>query len=713
MKILKKDGRLVSLDIGQIRKQNIPATKGLNILPEELEINAKISFKDGMTTVDIQNIFIQTALNSVEVDKPDGEYVAGRLSLYAMYHDVKRLYFKKKVNGCAYENITFDKYIEFNKDNLSYATDNSIFDFKELNKSIKSENDLKFKYLAVKTLSERYLIKVDGKITELPQHMLMSISCFLAQKEKDPMFWAVKFYNILTNLKFFPGTPTVSNGRTKNGNCFSCAVGSAPDDLIGIFDSYKTIAVGSKYGTGWGFDWTKSRANGGVIQNVKGAAHGPIPFIKIINDISIAVDQLSVRLGAINVSMESWHKDIIDFINLKKNGGEDKRIAKELFISISCSDLFMERVISNSDFTLFDPYDVKDLPDIYGDEFKERYLSYEQGFINGTMDFTNEPEIINAKTLWKKIQNMAYEVGFPFITFKDTANRNFFDKHDIVESLLNDLGIIRSGNLCQEYLSPIKDDEVTVCNLGSINLAAVENEKDLRNTIYIAMRMLDNVTDVTTYKIPNSEKTQKIRRSVGLGICGEGEVIANAKMMYGSEEHLTWVNKTYAFIAKHRDEASIELGKEKGACIYSKKGYRNLHRGAIAPTSSISILMGTTAAHEAVFDKAWTEENKLGNFKVIAPGLNIDNYQYYVSQYDVNQIDAVKITAARQKYFDMGQSHVFYFRPETTTGKMVFDAYIEAWKSGVITVYYIRTESLKENSVRDRESEITCFGCGG
>ena len=270
---------------------------------------------------------------------------------------------------------------------------------------------------------------------------------------------------------------------------------------------------------------------------------------------------------------------------------------------------------------------------------------------------------------------------------------------------------ILTGN-CQEYYSPIKDKEITLCNLGSINLAKIKDKDDLESTVNASVRLLDNVIDVSTYLIPNSEKTQKIRRSIGLGTCGEGEVLANKKIICGTDKHIDWINETYGFIKKTADNYSKLLGSKKGACIYSGQGYRNFHRMCIAPTSAISIIMGTTASHEGAFDKEWIEENKLGSHRVLAPNLTKENFDYYKSPYDINQIDVMRASAVRQKYLDMGQSNNLYFRPEETTGKDVFDTYIYAWKSGIISIYYVRSESLKYRN-ETKNKNIICDGCEG
>jgi len=424
---------------------------------------------------------------------------------------------------------------------------------------------------------------------------------------------------------------------------------------------------------------------------------------------------ITSRLAAINTTMETWHLDIEDFIDLKRNGGEDKRRAKELFISVSCSDLFMNRVENNEYFTLFDPYDVPELTETYGKEFENHYLRYESMVKEQPEYFTNTPKIIKAKDLWKKMQAMYWDTGMPFIFFKDNANRTKEEEWDY-----EDVGLIRSGNLCQEYLSPIKNDEITLCNLGSINLGRFDfttdkSHKHFTDVTYSMFEFLDAITDVTTYKIPGSENVQIGRRSVGLGLAGEAELVAKKGIKYGSDEHISFIEALYSRFKNITDNCSLDLAHNLSEpCEYSKKGFKNLHRRCIAPTSSISIIMDTTPSVEPIFDRVWIEENKLGKFKVVVPSLSPETWQFYQNAYDIDQKALIIATATRQKYIDMGISHNIYFRPETTTGKEVFDTLMYAWKQGLKTTYYMRTKSQKmEVEVRDRDSEVACVGCAG
>lgn len=706
MKIRKRSGKLSNLDVSNIRKQTIPATDGLKADYETLELNANISFTDGMTTEDIQKIYILSALNLIDVDKPDYVFVAARLNLYDLYHTVRRTYKLPKLKGDIYKQISLSDYLEFNKNELSYAEKKDLFDLDRLNESIDSRRDLLFTYNASETLISRYLLRVNGKVTELPQHFMMSVAMFISQNETNPTDVAIELYEEMSLLHFLLATPTLANGRTKNGNCFSCAIGSMPDDLDGIFDSYKEMATGSKYGSGWGYDVTRIRALGGTIQGVRDVANGIVPPMKIVNDIANYVDQLGVRPGAIAVYIESWHKDIIDYLDMKKNSGDEKRRTKELFIAVSCSDLFMNRVKNNEMFTMFDPYDVPELTEIWGKEFEDKYNEYESKFLDGSNIFVNKPVQMNAKDLWKKIQRLYWETGMPFLFFKDNVNK----AHENPEE-----GIIRSSNLCAEIFQPTDYDRTALCNLGSLNLAKVNTLEQLEKTIRIAHRALDNVIDVTSYPIPGTEKVQKHTRAVGLGVCGEGELIANKQIIYGSEAHEVYLEELYGNIARISDKASEELAIERGPWKEGKK-FRNAYRRANAPTSTISILMGTTAMHEGSFDKVWIEENKLGNVKMTAPGINPDNFPFYISPYDADPFGSVRCNAVRTKNTDQGTSYNIYFRPGTS-GKTVYDFIMLAWELGFKSTYYLRSKGIKVkddselNELQVKTNKISCVGC--
>lgn len=698
MLVKKRDNTLEPLDITNIRKQTMPAVDGLrNISFEEIELTASISFVDGILSSDIQEALINATKSMIDVDRPDATFAAARLRLYSLYHTTKRAYGKEKQRGQVYDAVTLSDYLDLNKEVLSY--DASIFDVERLNAHINPEHDKLLTSISIETLMSRYLIQKAGTIVELPQHMFMSLAMFLAQKEKDPNGWAIRFYDVFADLLALPGTPTLSNGRIKGRSCFSCFVGSTADDIESIFDTYKEQGLISKGGGGIGWDWTRIRAKGGVIQDIFNAAGGVVPWMKIENDIAIAVDQLGTRKGAINVYIETWHKDILDFLDLKKSSGEERRRAEDLFISVSESDLFMQRVENNEMFTLFDPYDVPQLAETFDGDFIDLYVKYEQEFLNGTRTFTNEPVQINAKDLMKKIISYYWERGQPFHYFKDTVNRDHRHPEE---------GIIRSSNLCTEILQPTDEFRTIVCNLASINLSKVNTKEKFAEVVPVVIRALDNVIDISSYPTEKSRQTHAHTRSIGLGIMGEAQLIAENHIMYGSEEHKKYIDELYYNLEQAALQASQDLAVEKGPWKVGKDK-RNAYIMAIAPTSSIALIAGTTATHEPVFNRKWEEESMLGVSTVTAPNISPDTYEYYISAYDVDPKDMIDLTAIRQKYVDQAISHNMYFRPEQTTGAMVYEAIMYAWKKGLKTLYYLRSKSIKK--VIKQSDLVACSGC--
>ncbi|MCD6435604.1 MAG: hypothetical protein J7L15_04385, partial [Clostridiales bacterium] len=462
----------------------------------------------------------------------------------------------------------------------------------------------------------------------------------------------------------------------------------------------------SKLGGGIGWDWTRARALGAPVQNVPNASGGIVPWLKIENDIAIAVDQLGTRAGAINCSVEIWHKDFPDFLDMKKTSGEERRRAEDLFLTASIPDLFMQRCELDANWTLFDSYDTKSLPkplyDIWGKEFEDAYVSLEIALEEDPEYFKNKPIVIKARDLMKKLITYYFERGMPFITFKDTVNRG----HNNPE-----LGIIRSGNLCQEFFNPVDEHEIAVCNLASINLSKVNTKEDMQRVIPTIVRMLDNVIDLSSYPVQKAKDTQLRRRSIGLGVCGEAELIANKQIHYGESEHLEFIDELYLNMKEITDTASYTLGQERGGWKTKKYGDRNAYKMCIAPTSSIAIIMGTTSSCEPVFAKKWFEENMDGNIPFTAPGISPDNYEYYTPAYDVDQIKMTKATGIRQKHFDMGISHNIFLRPENISIGKVYKIIHSAWKEGMKSLYYLRSESAKVEEIKD--NNVSCFGCSG
>ncbi len=454
--IQKRNGRKEILDITKIQKHTIAATEGLDgVSQSELEIDAQIKFINGMSSSDIQDALIKTAVEKIDIDVPNWTFVASRLFLYDLYHRAGKA--THGIKGEAYSHL--QEYIKNGQKEGRIIPELEVgYDLDDLHDAIVPERDKLFSYLGIKTLNDRYLLKNSkGEPIELPQQMFMGIAMFLAQNESDKQEKAKQFYNVISQFEVMLATPTLSNARTNRHQLSSCYIGSSPDNIEGIFDGYKEMGLLSKFGGGIGWDWNSIRALGGVIDNHKSAAGGVVPFLKITNDIALAVDQLGTRKGAIAVYLEPWHMDIVDFIDLKKNSGEERRRAHDLFPALWISDLFMERVLADSHWTLFDPYEVKDLSTLSGKEFTAKYEAYE-------LDETITKNQIKAKDLWKKILTSYFESGSPFLCFKDNANRANPNSHS---------GFIRSSNLCTEIFQNTEPNYYKVrieFDDGSVNL---------------------------------------------------------------------------------------------------------------------------------------------------------------------------------------------------------------------------------------------------
>jgi len=785
--IIKRNGRSEPLDITKIQKYTAASVKGLaGVSQSELEVDAQIMFRDGITSKEIQQALIKTAVDKIDIDAPNWTFVASRLFLYNLYHSVNHFTGYCKMSEYFKRGESEGRLLLGLKE---------MYDLDDLDAYIKPERDLQFNYLGIKTLYDRYLIKDrDANPIELPQHMFMGIAMFLAQREgEQKQEWAKKFYDMISTFEVMLATPTLSNARTPRHQLSSCYIGSTPDNIEGIFDAYQEMAMLSKFGGGIGWDWSQVRSIGSYIDGHKNAAGGTVPFLKITNDVAIAVDQLGTRKGAIAVYLEPWHMDIQDFLDLKKNSGEERRRAHDLFPSLWINDLFMKRVQEDAMWTLFDPYQTKELTVIYGEEFEKRYMELEQ-------DDDIVKEKIKAKDLWKKILTSYFESGSPFLCFKDNANRANPNDH---------YGVIRSSNLCTEifqntnpntYKIKLKfeegdfisydedemvkvdsgitkpankvtaldaidgrqifivekekiDGDTAVCNLASVNLSRINTKEDIERIVPIAIRALDNVIDLNFYPVEKVKRTNLKSRSIGLGVMGEAEMLACQGIAWGTQEHFDKIDEVMEAVSYNAISSSSILAQEKGsypmfegskwskgimpmdhanaevinlvdrgglfASTYDwdelkarvkKEGMRNGYLMAIAPTSSISILTGTTQAIEPVYKRKWFEENLSGLIPVVAPKLSPDTWSYYTPAYDLNQTILIKAAAIRQKWLDQGQSLNIFITLDKASGKYLNEIYMLAWKLGLKSTYYLRSQSPEaSNDVEDRSME--CVGC--
>jgi ribonucleoside-diphosphate reductase alpha chain len=723
MNVIKRNGSVVALDISQVRKQTIPATKGLERTnAEELEEFLEVLLRDNITTTEIQNTLIKSAVNKISPSTPNYTYVAARLESYDLYHRIKRLY-NVVSSGDVYKLVPLSLYLSEQThihDGFSYKY--SADDIEYFNSFIVAERDELFTHPGFVTMRDRYLLKNPDIINEhmknkdkskeltsdvlkeatveLPQHMFMRVAMSLMQNERDHKLrrgYVTEAYEYLSNLELIMSTPINSNAARKNGGLISCLLGHVPDSLEGIMDLLKEVAIGSKIGSGWGLDLSKIRSLGSKIQNMHNIAGGKIPFMKIFNDVAIAVDQLGVRPGAIAVTIESWDIDIFDFIETQKKNGDERRRAVDLFIAVSYSDLFMEREASDGTWTLFDPYDVPELTDLYGIEFKEKYEEYEIKFEANPEDFNPNTVVVKARDVFRAHVTTYYNTGNPFVVYKD--NVNYAHKH-------KDLGIIRASNLCQEVLQPTSPEETAVCNLASFNVARYTTKERLEKVIMIGMRCLDNAIDLTLYPSEKSERTQKKRRSTGMGMLGDAEYLANNKM-FGSEEHINVITDITKSISEACQKASKEFAKEKGSCII--EGERFSYHMAIAPNSTSGVFAGTTNSGEPVYNVVWKENTNLGTCFFTAPNLNSENLEYYKNAYEIPVEKQIDVVAAKQKYVDMGISFNIYLDPNNLKASRIVEILRYAWQKGLKTAYYFRSQPPKEEEVKI--SKIACVGC--
>ena len=613
-------------------------------------------------------------------------------------------------------------------------------DLEQLAAYMKPERTRLFKHPGLDLLASRYLIRTgDGRLMERVQEMFMGIAMHLAVPEQDRVHWAKQFYDIFSRLEVTMATPTMSNARKPFHQMSSCFIDTVEDSLTGIYKSIDNFARVSKHGGGMGLYMGKVRATGSDIRGFKGAAGGVIRWIRLVNDTAIAVDQLGVRAGAAAVYLDLWHRDIPEFLQLRTNNGDDRMKAHDIFPALCVPDLFWRLAASNldADWYLMDPHQIStvkgwNLEDSYGAEWERRYW-----------ECVNDPAIdkrvLSVKELVRLIIKSLVETGTPFVFNRDTVNEANPNSHQ---------GMIYASNLCTEIaqnMSAMHEQEpeiveidgetvvvtrtipgdFVVCNLASLSLGHidVDNDDELSRVVSTVMRALDNVIDLNYYALPYARLTSQQLRPVGLGTSGYQHLLAKKHIRFESEEHLAYMDALYERINWHALKASSEIAREKGAyqgfrgseydtgTYFEKRDYvsekwqtlkqeirenglRNGYLLAIAPTSSTSILAGTTAAVDPVLKKFFLEEKKGSMLTRVAPDLNDETFWYYKNAHHIDQNWIVDAAAIRQRHIDQAQSVNLYVTPEFTFRK-ILDLYIRAWEKGVKTIYYVRSQSLE------------------
>jgi ribonucleoside-diphosphate reductase alpha chain len=527
------------------------------------------------------------------------------------------------------------------------------FNLAVLGKALKARRDLQFGYLGLQTLYDRYFLHVRERRIELPQAFFMRVAMGLALKEKNREEKAVAFYDVLSSFDFMSSTPTLFNAGTQRSQLSSCYLTTVSDNLEGIYDAIKENALLAKYAGGLGNDWTPVRALGSHIKGTNGKSQGVVPFLKVVNDTAVAVNQGGKRKGAVCSYLETWHLDIEEFLELRKNTGDDRRRTHDMNTANWIPDLFMKRVMENADWTLFSPSDVRELHDKFGKDFEEAYLRYEDKAVRGELKLHKK---IPAVQLWRKMLSMLFETGHPWITFKDPCNLRSPQQH---------AGVVHSSNLCTEITLNTSADEIAVCNLGSVNLVAHLNDKGLdfdklKATIRTAMRMLDNVIDINYYAVDKARNSNLRHRPVGLGIMGFQDCLHRLRIPYASQEAVDFADRSMEMVCFAAYWASTDLAEERGR--YSsfpgslwdrgvlpqdtldllaaerggyvevdrsasldwdalrerikRHGMRNSNCIAIAPTATIANIVGVSASIEPTYQNLFVKSNLSGEFTV-------------------------------------------------------------------------------------------------
>ncbi len=635
------------------------------------------------------------------------------------------------------------------------------FDLPRLAAALQPARDLQFGYLGLQTLYDRYFLHIDGRRIELPQIFFMRVAMGLALNEIDREARAIEFYNLISNFDFMCSTPTLFNSGTRHPQLSSCYLTTVADDLEGIYQSIKENALLQKYAGGLGNDWTPVRALGSRIKGTNGHSQGVIPFLKVVNDTAVAVNQGGKRKGAVCAYLETWHLDIEEFLELRKNTGDDRRRTHDMNTANWIPDLFMKRVMANAEWTLFSPVDVPDLHDTFGVEFETAFTQYEAQAAAGQLKMHKK---IPAVQLWRKMLTMLFETGHPWMTFKDVCNLRSPQQH---------VGVVHSSNLCTEITLNTSDAETAVCNLGSINLLAhlkdgpsgpeIDQDK-LARTIGTAMRMLDNVVDINFYATNKARNANLRHRPVGLGIMGFADCLYRIKLPYASSAAVEFADKTMESVCYHAYWASTALAQERGryssfaGSLWSKGilpldsirlleeargsylelnreatldwstlreriaryGMRNSNCVAIAPTATISNIVGVSASIEPTYQNLYVKSNLSGEFTVVNEALVRDlkaldlwdevmvaDLKYfdgslaridrvpdelkarYATAFEIEAAWLIEAAARRQKWIDQAQSLNLYLA--LPSGKKLDEIYKLAWIRGLKTTYYLRT----------------------
>ncbi len=658
------DGTRQPLDKTQLTTLVTEACAGLDAVQADVILQDTYrNLFDGVQSADVDKALVMSARALIE-QEPDYSYVAARLLLNDLRHEACGfLQLNQPVHSQAALAETyatcFQAYIRRAIELELLDPRLATFDLTLLGNALLAERDLQFTYLGLQTLYDRYFIHADGVRFELPQIFFMRVAMGLALHETDREARALEFYRLLSSFDFMSSTPTLFNSGTLRPQLSSCYLTTVPDDLSGIYGAIKDNALLSKFAGGLGNDWSRVRGMGASIKGTNGKSQGVVPFLKVANDTAVAVNQGGKRKGAVCAYLETWHIDLEEFLELRKNTGDDRRRTHDMNTANWVPDLFMQRVAEDGDWTLFSPDETPDLHELSGQAFNQAYQQYEAAAVRGELRTSKQ---VKAQTLWRKMLGMLFETGHPWITFKDPCNLRYTNQH---------VGVVHSSNLCTEITLHSNDDEIAVCNLGSINLAAhVDPEHGLdqtklQRTINTAMRMLDNVIDYNYYSVPQAEHSNQQHRPVGLGIMGFQDALYKQRLPYTSEAAVAFADRSMEVVSYYAIQASTDLAAERGTyqtfpgSLWSQGilpydsirrlatergdylqvdnsqtldwtslrervqqvGMRNSNTLAIAPTATISNICGISQSIEPTYQNLFVKSNLSGEFTVVNPYL--------------------------------------------------------------------------------------------
>jgi len=763
-----EDGVRRPLDLLRLRELIKSSCDGLHGAADaDLILKATLKdLYDGVSAKEVRKCLILAARQYIEKD-PAYSFVTARLLLDSIRFEVLGHEATQAEMATQYGEY-FPRFIRHGVQIGLLNPELEQYDLERLGAALDHGRDFKFGFLGLQTLYDRYFL-IDrhttgasgGRRFELPQAFFMRVAMGLALNETDREARAIEFYQLLSSFDFMSSTPTLFNSGTHRSQLSSCYLTTVADDLDGIYEAIKENALLSKFAGGLGNDWTPVRAMGSHIKGTNGESQGVVPFLKVVNDTAVAVNQGGKRKGAVCTYLESWHLDIEEFLELRKNTGDDRRRTHDMNTANWVPDLFMKRVMENGTWTLFSPADVPDLHDLYGRAFENRYVEYEARAARGDLKLH---KTVQATALWRKMLTMLFETGHPWITFKDPCN---------VRSPQQHVGVVHSSNLCTEITLNTSDSEIAVCNLGSVNLVNHMVQRDghyvldhakLKRTVSTAMRMLDNVIDINYYAVKKARSSNLRHRPVGLGIMGFQDALHMMRVPYASANAIEFADRSMEAVCYYAYWASSELAEERGRYSSYKgslwdrgilpheslallaearggyvevdssitmdwdalkerialHGMRNSNCVAIAPTATISNIIGVSACIEPNYENLFVKSNLSGEFTVInehlvddlkARGLwdevMIADLKYfdgalgkidripedlkanYATAFEMDPSWLVEAASRRQKWIDQAQSLNIYMAG--VSGKRLDDLYKLAWKRGLKTTYYLRS----------------------